>query len=410
MQKTLIIIVVLSLFLITPFFQVFAANQGVQVEKFEKFTLYPGKKNNPYSIVIPIDLKHYGRLSMNLEIKSMSKEKLKLYNKKGILRFRVLDREYQNKTSKQRSYKFILQKNYFFKQEKSFTNHFIDEPELTSTKGRYDIMLSNMSNRTFTGVIFYSYPGSKKEARNNWKAHRERYPDIAVDDLFLTKDHYVAVKIKNIGIKDLPEALWPKKHAPPMLVFFIDKQPKGISGMNVIDPDKRLLKSGSQIIYKTKIKISRSTTIKAIFDPERRIKEFDKKNNSLIKAIGKNPTQNISSRALPDLSVKSVRLVNNKIVVKIVNNAKYGVPARYWKAKGKNACTLTLKFNNKNWGGATLQGFDPRKKLSKPGSVVRYEFNHTLTSKTRVQAFVDSSSAVKESNEKNNKLEVVLKP
>lgn len=114
---------------------------------------------------------------------------------------------------------------------------------------------------------------------------------------------------------------------------------------------------------------------------------------------------------LPDLSIKHVRLDrHNKISVRIVNNAKYGVPVRFWSEKGKKACTLSLKINSKNWGGATLQKFDPGKKLAKPGGKVTYVFNRTLTSKTLVDAIIDSFSVVKESNEKNNMLRVILVP
>ncbi len=412
MHKSLIIISALILFFITPLPQVFAAKQGVRVERFESFTLYPGVRKDPYSIIIPLDLKHYGQVRVYLELKSMSKEKLKLYNMNGMMLFRILDRAHQNnKTSNKLPDKFILKKKSFSNPEKSLINYFIDEPELLRLNGKYDIMLTNLTNRTFTGTIFYSYPGSKQEASENWKTNRIRYPDLAVDDIFLTKDHYVAVKIINKGRKNIPEAAWKKKDAPSMVEIIINNKYWGGAGMIVVDPEKNLLKPGSTITYKTRAKISKPTKIEAILDPEHKIKETDEKNNSLIKTLDINQSQQTNNTRLPDLSVKSILLDrNNKIAVRVVNKAKYGVPARFWKAKGKNACTLSLKINGKNWGGATLQGFDPRKKLAKPGGKITYVFNRTLTSKTRVAAIIDSLSVVNERNEKNNKIGVVLEP
>ncbi|MCP4670154.1 MAG: hypothetical protein GY857_02500 [Desulfobacula sp.] len=139
-------------------------------------------------------------------------------------------------------------------------------------------MLSNFTNKTFTGVIFYSYPGSKKEASENWKTNRIRYPDLVVDDLFLTKDHYVAVRIKNHGKKSIPEAAW-KKNNPAILDIKMNDKYWGGAGMILIDPEKKLLKPGSRIIYRTRLKILKPTKIEAIIDTQRRIKEADEKNN-----------------------------------------------------------------------------------------------------------------------------------
>lgn len=114
-----------------------------------------------------------------------------------------------------------------------------------------------------------------------------------------------------------------------------------------------------------------------------------------------------SAMALPDLEVSSIRLIEGcRIEITITNIGTSGVPrAAYHKRRGVG---VQMFKDGQPWGGLSLFGVDPSRRLRTPGASVSYvwfpgatnlmlyEGSHTI----RVD--VDNNRVLRESNEGNN--------
>lgn len=105
----------------------------------------------------------------------------------------------------------------------------------------------------------------------------------------------------------------------------------------------------------------------------------------------------------PDLVVEDIRLnAQGKVLVRIANRGKGALNLVKWHVKGPEAVTLLLEVDGNNWGGATLQGFDPDQKLRSPGGTVIYVSNLEIKTPSRVTARIDATDKVIEENDRNN--------
>lgn len=88
-----------------------------------------------------------------------------------------------------------------------------------------------------------------------------------------------------------------------------------------------------------------------------------------------------------DLSVTKIGVnENNQITVTIKNTGEGAITENIYKSKGKDAVTLLLQIDGKNWGGQTLEGFDPEHKLAIPGGESTMISNAKITKKSDVSA------------------------
>jgi hypothetical protein len=116
-----------------------------------------------------------------------------------------------------------------------------------------------------------------------------------------------------------------------------------------------------------------------------------------------------STKKLPDLIVKSIKLTNNcKIAVTVANIGKVGVPSSYYNLP--KAVGVQMYVDGKPWGGLILKGFDPKGYLKKPYSQATYIWfpkasNLNLTPGTHtIKVFVDNNKNLIEAKENNNTL------
>lgn len=111
-----------------------------------------------------------------------------------------------------------------------------------------------------------------------------------------------------------------------------------------------------------------------------------------------------------DLSITKIGLnENNQITVTVKNTGEGEITENIYKEKGKNAVTLLLKIDGKNWGGQTLEGFDPNHKLAIPGGEVTMTTNAKVTKKTSIKATLMSLNFT-DANIRNNSMEETLDP
>lgn len=111
-----------------------------------------------------------------------------------------------------------------------------------------------------------------------------------------------------------------------------------------------------------------------------------------------------------DLSVTRIGVdEHNQITVTVKNTGEGELSDSIYTAKGAQAVTLLLQIDGKNWGGQTLPGFDPQRKLSLPGGEATMVSNAKVTQKTTVKAMI-ATPAFKDANLLNNVLERSLDP
>lgn len=103
-----------------------------------------------------------------------------------------------------------------------------------------------------------------------------------------------------------------------------------------------------------------------------------------------------------DLGIRRLRLSGDKVYVSVQNYGEGKITDNFYALKGKDAFTLMLLQNGKSWGGITLQGLDPEKKLAWPGGKASYLFDLKITKTTEIKAIL-KMPRFKDSNRKNNK-------
>lgn len=116
-----------------------------------------------------------------------------------------------------------------------------------------------------------------------------------------------------------------------------------------------------------------------------------------------------------DLGITSLNVKADNVHVEVRNLGEGKLTEDLYARKGKDALTLMLYLNGKSWGGVTLAGLDPDRKLVEPGGRVGYTFNlkvpkdAQVTAKLAMPEFADTNSA---NNEKEPALAapVMMKP
>ena len=387
-----------------------AAEEGYTVTTSKAFTLHPYQKGgNPYSVVIPLELEYTGKVRLSMDVEKIGNKKLKTHSKNGTFRFILLDPEYKkhangNKFPK----KYILKQVQGFDHQKLIFEYYIDEAELARLGGKYDLMISNFSNGDFKGEYYLRYPGSKEAAEKSRTTPQGNHPDLAVSSIKLDDQNRVVVTVANLGKKGVPKKIYKVKDKGACnLNISINGKFWGGAGIMLFDPDKKLTEKRQSVRYVLKnLKISKRTKITAEITKSR-MKERSTDNN--IRTAMLEPGAGTGKY---DLAVTQVALNRQKqIVVTVVNTGQSKLPPGLWKASGTKACTLNLKINGKQWGGVSLKGLDPQKRLTKPGGQAVYiNKSYKVNDRVRVTATIDALSTFAETNEKNNRKTVRLDP
>ncbi len=111
-----------------------------------------------------------------------------------------------------------------------------------------------------------------------------------------------------------------------------------------------------------------------------------------------------------DLSITHIGLNENNLITVTVKNIGEGeIPENIYKEKGSKEVSLLLQINGKNWGGQTLKGFDPNRKLSQTGGEATMISNAKVTQTSTVKATLVTPN-FKDANIQNNSLEKTLDP
>jgi hypothetical protein len=106
---------------------------------------------------------------------------------------------------------------------------------------------------------------------------------------------------------------------------------------------------------------------------------------------------------LPDLTIVDITLNEQcYVVVTAKNNGPGAVPDKVWTDHSPDSSAIYLYSNGKKWGGETIWHFDPAKNLQNPGGMATMTSNLKVTGTATIEAVIDHTRRVRETNEKNN--------
>jgi subtilase family serine protease len=215
-------------------------------------------------------------------------------------------------------------------------------------------------------------------------------PDLTISDISLNEEGKVEVMISNIGKGPAP-------HHVGSLVIYVDGRLKWKDSLATL-PDQTFLQPGVFVLYTTPVELIGKHEVRAIVDLEGMIVEENEENNTLTKILGKEESE--AKTLLPDLTIIDLFLnPRKKLAVTIANIGDSPLPLR-----GGN---LKIMVDGSLKGSYTLKSLSDQSFLSPKGNLT-FITPMTLVGRHEIDARIDFTYGVKESNEENNSLKKIL--
>ncbi len=298
------------------------ATTAASAQEVEEFTLYPGTPKDTYTLYFPVEITEPGQIKATLRVLS-SRPQLEA---REHLVFFLADARAFGKVSPTGGKKWVNKANKynpvehlagdelrgFVKGMKSVKDtllgkkkkkrkkmpkyfhrgagytargatliHNVDAPELAATNGRYVLIVKNPTRREVQHKLTIDYPGTQGAGT------RASLPDLVVKALWLNAQNKVVVLVKNEGAAGLTEAVYARKGKSAVsLMLKRGGQSWGGATLQGIDPGRDLLNPKACVIYTSNLVINQPTRVTATLDPTRQLKERNRRNNSLSRALG----------------------------------------------------------------------------------------------------------------------------
>ena len=208
MRKLMIVCLLMFSFLFPE--SVFC-EEGFSVVQIKPLTLHPGKKSDPYSMIIPLKLTHTGKIRISIQVEKSSKGKAKMYSMMGLFKLTLYDAAYKeviDPSSNRIPDKYRLKLVPVMDPRKHYLEYYVDDFELSRLGGSYELFVTNMTNASWKGQYTLRYPGSKADADASADTPMGNYPDLVISDIYLNSRNKVVVSVMNQGTKGVPEKIW----------------------------------------------------------------------------------------------------------------------------------------------------------------------------------------------------------
>ncbi|MCP5107900.1 MAG: hypothetical protein GY950_31215 [bacterium] len=106
---------------------------------------------------------------------------------------------------------------------------------------------------------------------------------------------------------------------------------------------------------------------------------------------------------LPDLSIVRITVDRScHVAVVVKNNGPGRLPDYVYTKTHPKSAGVYIYVNGKGWGGIAIKGFDPARKLQRPGGTATYISRYKVSTPVDIKAVVDMHNTVREANERNN--------
>ena len=215
-------------------------------------------------------------------------------------------------------------------------------------------------------------------------------PDLTISDISLGETGKVEVMISNIGKGPAP-------YRVGSLVIYVNGHLKWRDSLGTL-PDQTFLQPGGFVLYTTPVELVGRHEVRAFVDNEEKVAEENEVNNVFIKVLGKEILE--VKPLLPDLTITDLFLnPQRKLAVTIANVGDSPLPLG-----GGN---LKIIVDGSLKGSYTLGSLSNQSFLPMKGSIT-LTTPLTLVGRHEIDAQVDFTHGVKESNEENNSLKKIL--
>jgi len=117
-----------------------------------------------------------------------------------------------------------------------------------------------------------------------------------------------------------------------------------------------------------------------------------------------------------DLGITMLKVNADTVYVEVQNLGEGKLSEDLYLRKGTDALTLMLSLNGKSWGGVTLAGLDPDRKLMEPRGKAGYTFtvkgidNAEVTAELKMPKFEDANATNNEKKSAFNTRKILMKP
>lgn len=258
-------------------------------------------------------------------------------------------------------------------------NKTVDAYELERFKGKYRIMLTNITNNNVVGRLIVRAP----------RVHTDPI-DLGINRIFVTRKGFLAVEVENFGDNPVPQNFYAKESPVSMMISLPDQSRSwGGAALPVIDEKGRLRKPGGKATYVSNLRITSPTTVQVNLRFDKGYKDGDVQNNTRVKTV--KPT----TQGRPDLRVSSVFLEGDRVGFLLENRRNAPLPDKFWATRGKEAPIVIISINNLSKGSIALYALPNADNLNMEDGTVRYISN------IRVPRGGPSSVAVTISDPKN---------
>ena len=215
-------------------------------------------------------------------------------------------------------------------------------------------------------------------------------PDLTISDISLGETGKVEVMILNIGKGPAP-------YRVGSLVIYVNGHLKWRDSLGTL-PDQTFLQPGGFVLYTTPVELVGRHEVRAFVDNEEKVAEENEVNNVFIKVLGKEILE--VKPLLPDLTITDLFLnPQRKLAVTIANVGDSPLPLG-----GGN---LKIIVDGSLKGSYTLGSLSNQSFLPMKGSIT-LTTPLTLVGQHEIDAQVDFTHGVKESNAENNSLKKIL--
>jgi hypothetical protein len=216
------------------------------------------------------------------------------------------------------------------------------------------------------------------------------FPDLIVSDISLSETGKVEVGISNIGKGFAPDRVG-------SLAIYVDGHPRWRDSLGTL-PDQTFLQPGGFVLYTTPVELIGRHEVRAFVDNEEKMVEENEGNNVFIKVLGKEKLE--VKPLLPDLTITDLFLnPQRKLVVTIVNIGDSPLAL-----EGGN---LKIMVDGSLKGSYTLASLSDQSFLPAKGGIPLMT-PLTFVGRHEIDAHVDFTRGVKESNVENNSLTKLL--
>jgi len=216
-------------------------------------------------------------------------------------------------------------------------------------------------------------------------------PNLTVSDISLSGTGKIEVMLSNTGKGPAP-------YGVGSLVIYADGLLKWKDSLGTL-PDQSFLQPGGSVTYTTPVELVGRHEVRVILDNGGRVLEENEWNNVLTKILGIEKVE-VKPLLLPDLTITDLFLnPQRKLAVTIANVGESPLPL--------GAGNLKVFVDGDLKGSYTLGSLSGQSSLPVKGSIT-LTTPLTPVGRHEIDAHVDFSYGIKESNEENNSLKKVL--